>query len=470
MQKGFLFLFFVFLFCSLGCGCRKNADSERQPVISPTDTRSEEKEIYYVEGKTDSYPVSQTITFVYSFFPGIPEKDQNEINRILYEKGYDCQIRFIKPVDEKGGPLLGTEYEEWVDAFEKTFGPIDIITSSSWRTYDTACDEFLKAHLLPLNECLETEEGQILKERYTADEWNSVTLNGKTYVIPRAVFGGTPDYGIDAGIYISVSEKYADYFSGFDGTYASLRTIYDTIGDNNLYIVTNLINEQTLCGLLGYSYFDITHLPYKQENENVIDMTRMKDFSSLLNKVYEDLSSGLLIYSGHAESIPDGILAYIHEYETSLKEGWIHYLISPKMYEFNPRMSYGISVNSEQKNLAFRVFSFCFSDPEIICLLTGCENRELIANRVDSLLTIPRMRLSGIHFDFTEKQVGELRKCDESFSRLINKLFIQSDEEQSRLNPDFDAAKAWEEFVNEAGNMTEVCEAANQTIAAWLQK
>ena len=71
------------------------------------------------KGIEPSEEESDVITWVYHFYPGISEENQNEINRLLHEKGINYQIRFILPEDEEGSPLVGEEYAEWICEYEK---------------------------------------------------------------------------------------------------------------------------------------------------------------------------------------------------------------------------------------------------------------------------------------------------------------------------------------------------------------
>ena len=94
-------------------GCKsKQKRTEQTPMETPAPTIS--VQYSHFDERLIQYPVSERISWAYYHFPGISVDTQNEINRILYEKGFDCQIDFIST-----DGYVGNEYTEWLDMYEK---------------------------------------------------------------------------------------------------------------------------------------------------------------------------------------------------------------------------------------------------------------------------------------------------------------------------------------------------------------
>ena len=106
-----LFLLSVLLFC----GCKDSESANSNNDLTPTVAEP-------------LYPSSHTVTFARFMAPSVSRESQNEINRILYEKGLDCQIVFVET------DLTGKDYAEWLNMQEiENNNPIDIITDHCMR-------------------------------------------------------------------------------------------------------------------------------------------------------------------------------------------------------------------------------------------------------------------------------------------------------------------------------------------------
>ena len=413
------------------------------------------------------YETSQSVTMVITRLDWllISEESLNEINRILYEKGLDCQIIFVKADNVD----TGAKYIRWLDYCEQTV-PIDILYSGNWnRTIDSEMIPFVEERFLPLNDYLETDEAESLRNTYIEDEWMSGTINGNTYLIPRAAIVYEGKTCLDFGTYISVNEKYEEYFADFDGTYASLKAIYEKIGDPELHILTSGLEH--IPALLGYSFVFQDELPYQRDAKRVIDITQADEYAKLLKNLYSDMCSGVLVDYPRTGVVPEQILAVIHRCRGLFVDGYKEYLISPDYHEFNWNGKYGVSVKSEKRELALKILSACFSDPDILCLLNPGADREVLAHRMELLSDAPKSELAGIFFEETFSAMRKVKKYPSDALRgLFAGIYYKTnpDDQYYLVNPNWDFDEAWKEFLIEYSCYYEIYDAANRDIANYL--
>lgn len=459
MKRTLIWLTVLFTICLAVTGCKKG---DVKDEVKDEDSQEED---------------SVTIKWAYLFYPGIPTENQKEINRILQEKGMDCQISFILPLEtDKAakGPLTGTEYASWVDDYEEKYS-LDIITSGTWPAGVTADIDFVKKHMIPLDSYLKTEDGKALSEQYTEDEWEQVSPDECAYVIPGFVLGTTGAYGLDGGVYASINAKYEQFFNDFDGSYSSLRQIYSTIGDENLKIVIQgLPGPRELYGLLGYSMLNCG-LPYSEAEKCVVDVTKTEEIPNLLRELYADMEAGILVNQAWTYEEPqDCVLAYIHTNIGTQRDGFSEYPMAPAIYELNLRAKYGISVNSQQKDMAFQVLKTCFTDPDILCLLYPGIEKELILHRMDILSPSGKGNLSGILLTFDVQQTELVQGIVPALTDLVNSLQCRNENSSESfdyaLNPVFDSDAEWAKYLESVNGYSDLCSAANQQIREWNQR
>ncbi|MBO6066211.1 MAG: hypothetical protein J6P36_07310, partial [Lachnospiraceae bacterium] len=102
-----------------------------EPKVDTTPVTTIEPTPFTVYSEDPPYETSNEITWVYWLALGIPKWNRQEINRLLYEKGYDCQIRFVMTEE------TGKEYEGWLSEYEKQYGMPDIISTGVWSSKET---------------------------------------------------------------------------------------------------------------------------------------------------------------------------------------------------------------------------------------------------------------------------------------------------------------------------------------------
>ena len=460
-----------------GCG-KKKTEQEPTPTESGSPaviTGGENTPGAYIGSVTvypTEYPTTNCITWVNPWMNDVSKENCREINRILYEKGYDCQIQFVKT-----DTVMGTEYAQWVERIEKSM-PLDILYTSAWNfTEQDAQRRFVDTKLVTLNEYLESEDGKALYEAYTDEEWKSVTQDGIIRVIPKAFVGAFEEYRIDNGTRLFVHPDYVKYFDIFDGTYASLKAIYNTIDNSNLRIgIRDLNSGDILFGLLGYDNFAALCLPYSEGSKTVMNPVKSGDIPNLLLEMYNDLKSGMLVNLQYEKKTPEGMIAVIGDSSFKAPEGYREYLISRRVWEYNAKGKYGISVNSTQKELAFRILTVCYTDSDILtCMFPGVD-RDTIELRKEIMSALPKSDITGIRMEQADAVNGREQEKGNSlmnaFNVLENTLYVLSDPDDYNsgkiLNPEWDVNTVWKEFKNSTGYIDELCEAANRDIANYL--
>ena len=489
MKRRIWMLVMVLALFFLLAGCKKNATDntkKEEPVGNSNQTDSVDgtgKRKWSSEEYEDFFASIEPneIVMVCDIFPRLSETDQKEINRILKEKGIDYQIRFLIPRDEEGN-LIVDEYPEWVSAFSKK-GYLDIITTSGWSYGDESQIQFYQKEMLPLNSYLETPAGSRLKEVYTDDEWKQCSIEGAVYGVPIAVQGAyttfSTDLYLDFGTYIAVNDSYSAYFEEFDGTYASLRRIYKSIGDNDLRIVIpSLPAINTLYGLMGYSCLNET--PFDYAEGRMADISQGDELHSLLTEISEDLKTGVLVNQDWGQEAPrEKVLAYIHMGKRLLPEGFTDYCSAPALYDLNVRAKYGISAYSNKKEQAFEVLAACFSDIDLLGLFyQGADEeqmRELLQRRREYLAMNTESEWAGIYISYGE-YTEKVREFYMSINRMTNRMKTETGYDSNgntiyEYNPDYDLdlEEEWKKFKEVSAGYTDWCEYADRQIQEWKQ-
>lgn len=452
----------VIILSMLVIGCKKSGENKKTS-LTPTPAVIEDPP--EVKVYPTAYQTSNTITWLLPFYSELTEQNRNEINRILYENGLDCQISFVKTT-----PLNGRNFETWLEEYEK-HTPLDVINSGSWTLGDAEQSSFVEKRMVQLNEYLKTDNAEVLKETYTEEEWKSVAVDGNIYVIPEAVYQiDDKIYRVETGVYVAVNESYLDFFENFDGTYASLRQIYNDIGDSELRIVTDgMPAGSSLYALMGYSALFYDQLPFCEDTENVINMLEGEKVKNTLKQIYEDMLSGTLLNRQLSGDTEEKILAYIYMNGEN-KDGFREYKILSNLYDFNCAGKYGISVNSTQKELALQILTVCLSNPEILAQLYPGADVQTIARRTELIDGEGDMRMAGIRLELSEDQLAVLRDFQNDYYVMLGGMILQKENGEMELNPEFDIEKAWNDFSDSRKkDYAEVCETANQQITAFLK-
>lgn len=462
-KNSILFIYTLFFFVLVITSCRKDEGRSDNVTVTPTDlnqtvtttpiptSKSEKKEAKNKDPKHIRFAVTD-------FRNGAPSEDsQKRINEILKEQGVDCTLEFVF----NSSFYTNEEYISWVTEEE-----CDIFSLGYWNA-PFSCIEQAKKTALPLDEWLNSDEGNALKTAYGEAEWKRMSSEGNTLAVPN---WSLPDY-YNVALYIAVNERYADYLSSFDGTYASLKEIYDRIGDSNLKIEISTVTNDVITGLLGYELVYSDSIPYNPKTKRLAEPAKFgAEASALFETVYEDLQSGVLINTfnqGFDEK--DEIFAYIFRGARSIPEGYTVYCVSRDLYECNLNMSYAVSLTTERRELALQVLSVCLSDPEISAIINwGSE-------RADTEKWIEKTRfrsadrateLSGFYPVLSEEEKKKLDSYAKELEEELLRLYSLSQGEYV-LKPSF--APAYDQLEKSSDTFKTGVDALNREIERWLE-
>lgn len=455
----------VMLFCVTACG-KKPQEKKTEPTETPS-VEATASVTEPVTGKPTEAAVTpepwenatNRVSFVTVFFYSIPEENQREINRLLYEKGLDCRIDFVcYPVTEE------REYEEWLEKYEEDNGPVDILSSGVWDHFSLGT-EFAEQRFLSLDEYLQSAEGQALKDSYGEAEWRKVTVSRHIYSIPKSKRDLT-----DIGLYMAVNGKYAGYFDSFDGTYDSLEEIYGKIGDPELKMVfEDGFGEDELAALLGYKtiYYAGTYDAGKKRAVNLFEDGR---FAEMLKKVYAGFERGILINGQFEEAEPEQILASVYEGKKRVPDGFTEYCLIPDTYETNATATFGVNKGSAQADLAIRVLSACYSDPAIASLIDwGESDPEGWKEKQELLKQAPLTGLTDFSPQLTDSEKLNLKAYSQRLRELCSEIYLYVPGSDTHyLNPDYE--DVIEEYLDGGDAYREGTDALNQELGKWFDQ
>ncbi len=359
--------------------------------------------------------------------PSISEEDQQRINQILYEKGIDCRIDFIDSERRSS-----KEYADWVINEARP----DILDSGGWTGYSPGIS-FIKENFLPLNDYLSTEGGKSLYGSFCEAEWKSVTLDNIVYTVPKSKM---PQW-YNTAVYLAVNDMYADRFEDFDGTYASLRKIYDSISDPELRILFDEVSGEKVSALLGYKTVYHGRLPYDPQTKKLLSPALVGEEEGALCKViYEDIRSGIIINRQYDDTVPEKCLAMVYTGIRAKTEGYsVVFCLKEAPYDVNVLGTYGINRNSEKKELALRILTECFSDPGIASILNWKEESGRTWEERTILMAEERLNeLAGFFPKLTAEEEAAIMKYEQDLTFLCNDMYkYDAQKDESSLNKYF---------------------------------
>lgn len=362
-----------------GCAGHDLPDAETTGIISTDGTTASYSEIFTesvettekkttladTEPSTEEEPpvASQHITWVLGLFGSPREEGQKQINRLLLEKGYDCEIHFMIPEKEDLdlGLLNADTIRPWLDAYESNNPPVDIMYTGAWNLDRFHGLDFVRENCIPLSDYLETEEGRPLKEFFSPYQWSHTSFGGIAYALPQMLYAS---YGSETSI-LHVADRYVQYFTDFDGSYASLKQIFEQYHQNEevIEIDHDLRALRSFVGDESYLYA----IPYNSQTRSFFDSKELRSYVDLIMEIYTDFQNGLLYYNGANGAAPpprERVFAYIDQQDNET-EGFTSIKLKGSFWGFNFAMTYGVSQKSENKELALKILTACYTDPEI---------------------------------------------------------------------------------------------------------
>ena len=409
------------------------------------------------------YPVSNHITWGMHFSSFMPDnEDQLAINKKLYELGLDCAIDFV-PMET----YSGEETAFWFKKMEKAGMVPDILNTGIWDDYGNVpgivgSTAYIKAHFLPLNDYLATQEGAKLYDCFPEMQWKGAEIAGVNYTIPTHY---------SRGYFLWVKDEYANRFANFDGTYDSLLKIRDSIGNPELQIVISGIDNKLASAMLGYSSY--LQYSYDTKTHQLIPFGGYEDGVKIWNRLFRDVTDGTILdrytTASAANIKEDKILAEVVSEWKNPPKGYTVIRLSSDAYSPNFSGQLGVYKDSQQKELALRVITVCMSDPEIVEMLRGHywkaqDYAEGIALRKEEKAP----ELAGFIPNLTDAQwklfIDTSKKFDTSLQYGL--LYTHANSGVTKLAKDFNAAKVFGQLAGQEQN--ELMAEINRQIAEFL--
>ena len=382
--------------------------------------------------QTDPVPTaSKHITWELGFY-GAPNSDgQKEINRLLLEKGYDCEIRFVPT-----GAYTTDMIRPWLEEYEANNPPFDILFTGSFNDDYFEAIDFVREKYISLTDYLTSEKGRPLKEFFSPFEWSHTTIEGNIYAIPHMIspIASTPF------VYLYVPDRYIELFSDFDGSYSMLMDIYSAHHTADEVIV--LGGMSTLESLLPYKRY-LRTVPYDAKERAFIDISLDSEGIELIKMMAEDFHAGKLIVPSLTQVADENVFAFLR-YSKIEQAGFTALPLNGYAGYINLNMSYGVSQKSENQELALEILSACYTDPEISAyLLREMESEEAIAKRRSFLSQVEPGDIQDFFPELSKSQQETMIRYSTAYRNLFNSLIIYAYDEELKterwmMNDEYD--------------------------------
>ena len=391
---------------------------------------------------------------------GVPNLEgQKQINRLLMEKGYDCEIQFVST-----GAFKIEDRIPWLEKYESENPPFDVLFTGSWNYDVFKAMDFVQERHVPLSDYLNSDDGRALKDFFTPYEWAFTTVSGNVYAIPLTV---SPSSSIGLSKYMYVPEDHADLFSDYDGSYEMFREIYDRSGQKDKMIILQSLD--ILEAFTDYSRY-LYSIPFDLQRKRFVDLSEEKELRDLISVMAEDVRNGVLSYPVMDDVSTDRTFAILQSGRSELP-GYVEIPLQKTSAYLNLNMSYGISKKSDQKDLAFKILAVCYTDPDIQeYLLPALEGKEKIAKRRELLSQI---EVGEVH-DFIPQLSDEMKAAflEYPYTKLFNDILVYAYDEEIKtdrwmINDEYDVDAILEEM--EAPQYQELIEELNKQLDAYYQ-
>ena len=411
------------------------------------------------------------IVWVRTLFTSVNEEQRTMIQEFINEKGIDCQIDFIN-----SDVVAGEEFIELLSERRAKGLPTDIGPACVWPhgTYDAY--RFVEQEFIPLNTYLDTEEGEKLRANFALLEWAWTSVNGSLYIIPfrtDQLFDELDNTSrLDLNVYLYINDRYADYFGeGFDGTYTSLKEVYEKIPGEKPQIAIPL-GSSTVMRLLG-EYVSIGRLNYDRNARKVFDIRENDHAKELLFSLYEDARNGIWLGDGIGETdrfSENALAVWTTKTDAFVEpEGFTEIVFWPSMNISTTGQGYGILQSSKHQELAWQVLCACYSDPKIASLLCGGEVDEARWLEITEFYNSQApSELTGFFPRLSEEQVEALFEYYSDYWQNVAGAFYIKDKNGDRiLNPQFEEmVTAYFDRTNEYGD---ILDASNEQLVEWFE-
>ncbi len=413
-------------------------------------------------------PATQHITWVLGIIGAPREEGKKQINRLLLEKGYDCEIHFVVPEREDLDlKILNKDtIRPWYASYESNNPPVDIMYTGAWG-YDRFHGlDFVRDNCIPLSDYLETEEGRPLKEFFCPYQWSLTSFGGVAYALPHML---TTDQASETPV-LHVADRYAQYFDDFDGSYASLKQIFEQHHQED-----ELIEVEVTYALKSFVE-DVSYLgtiPYDSHTRSFVGSNEILSYVDIITEIYTDFQNGILYYNGANAAGPmpkEHLFAYIDDRDDGM-EGFTPIKLKGSLCDFNFSMTYGVSQKSENKELALKILNVCYTDPEISRYLLPEMGGEESINRMREQLSAYRIvEIEEFAPNLSENQKDAITTYP--FRNVFEDMFVYMYDAEKHsyiwaLNEEYDVASICQKL--EAPEYRELIDELNRQLDAFFQ-
>ena len=332
------------------------ASSEPTPTESSTETEPTTDEVVPTTEDPEEALLPR-ITVGLHFGNFISVENQDEINRLLKEKGMDFRLDFsFSTADFE-------DYPKWVQEQKENGTLPDIVATSVGANSIFDIVDFVENDLVSLNDFLSTEEGKKLRDAYSDLEWKGAEIDGKIQTVPsrkNKLFD----------IHVYVNENYKNVFDTmFDGSYDSLRAIRSNASDPDPVIVISNLERYIVWALMGELEFNFTS--FDIQAGEFVDLFSRMETKEFFEHFYEDYKDGSLIAVNDPNELPDNTLVYITLSSAGPLPGFLDITWHSAFYRSKFTTSWGVSATSQNVDLALHALAVCFSDPDIAPLFVS---------------------------------------------------------------------------------------------------
>jgi len=188
MKKGKVILIFLLIILTLTFSACKKKDNDKNGDLE--NDNFDDKEIQ----DTDE---DNIITWGVPELYRISDEALSEVNKRLEKMGYDFTLKIVQ--------LDSLYYHDDIEEYEEENGPLDIVFTGFTPEEDgQKILELIKTgYYIPLDEYLNTDQGEKLLELYDEKLWESVKVDDSIYTIPNGA-------AIDEAVVFAFNEAYVN--------------------------------------------------------------------------------------------------------------------------------------------------------------------------------------------------------------------------------------------------------------------
>ncbi len=311
---------------------------------------------------------------------------QNEVNRLLDERGYDFAVQFVNHAEATGDEfsLMQDVYKqmisdgEQVDIFNSGMGIENIEgINDVTKTYKTCIDN---GWFVPLNNYFETELGKEFYAAYPEWYWECLTSeDGNIYGRGITGLGANPLCVIFNS---ECLDKYGIDISGYDGSFMGLseylKKAYEQADIQQLVLPSYVSNYNEYCGFINYNgiYFNTETGCF----ENIFENDKALDYL----KTVESYKKAGYIVNEESSVTMETAICTVGSMNSMYREFANAYILSDTYTNDNINMVAGISTASKNPAKAFELLALFSIDKEFADLLyNGIEGRNYVLGSND---------------------------------------------------------------------------------------